>query len=184
MPAFFFLLAFSTLHALTFTVPAGQEMCFFEELEKDETMKGHFQVVRGGDRIIHFQIIDPKSEKVAEFKDSTDQRFSFVSQHEGIYKLCASNPSSFASKQFSLVTESVQRSTTDRQSLKGSLESLQSTLNGILTEQNYIKQREIITRDTTESTNSNVLWWSLAQIGVVIITTIIQYFLFKRIFKK
>ena len=40
--------------ALTFTIPASNEMCFFEELEANETLQGTFQIVRGGDRLVDF----------------------------------------------------------------------------------------------------------------------------------
>lgn len=49
-----YLLLISSLHSLTFTIPSGDEMCFFEELETDETLKGSFQIVRGGDRLVDF----------------------------------------------------------------------------------------------------------------------------------
>jgi hypothetical protein len=41
---------FSIIHPLTFTINGGSEICFFEELEKDQRLKGGIQVVKGGDR--------------------------------------------------------------------------------------------------------------------------------------
>ena len=45
-----------SLNSLTYTVPSGNELCFFEELENNDKLEGSFQVVRGGDLHISFSV--------------------------------------------------------------------------------------------------------------------------------
>ena len=51
------------------------------------------------------KITGPNEEQILTFPQTSEQRFSFVAQSAGIYKMCASNPATFVSKQISLVTD-------------------------------------------------------------------------------
>jgi len=52
--------------ALTFTVPARKEQCFYESVKEGHEIEVDFQVVDGGDLDIDFAAYDTKSKRVAK----------------------------------------------------------------------------------------------------------------------
>ena len=60
---------------------------------------------------------------------------------------------------------------------------LHSRLYDLMDQQDFSITREAIHRETTESTNTRVLWWSLAQIMVVISLALIQMYYIKSYFE-
>jgi hypothetical protein len=44
---------------------------------------------------------------------------------------------------------------------------LNDKVKDVMKEQGYQKEREVAFRNTSESTNSRVLWWSIVQIGIM-----------------
>ncbi|KAK2962476.1 putative Suppressor/enhancer of lin-12 protein 9 [Blattamonas nauphoetae] len=169
-------------HSLTYTLDGNSDICFFEELDKGTTTRGHFQVIRGGDRKINFFVTDPKERSILKYVQESETRFSFGASEEGIYKFCMKNPTG-TRKEFSLLTESFKPGEAEVGSLKANLDQLQVTLNSILNEQNYVKKNERTVSLIAEKTNSQVVFWSIVQISTVILTTMAQYFFFQRIFK-
>ncbi len=51
---------------------------------------------------------------------------------------------------------------------------LNDKLADVLKEQNYQREREANFRNTSESTNARVQWWSIAQVLVMVISTVFQ----------
>jgi len=56
-------------------------------------------------------------------------------------------------------------------------------LNQVKDEQEYIVVRERVHRNTAESTNSRVKWWSIFQLGVVGGNGVFQVWYLKRFFE-
>ncbi|KAA6404339.1 MAG: putative emp24/gp25L/p24 family protein [Streblomastix strix] len=175
---------FVNVSPLTFSIKGKQQSCFYDELEAGEELTGNFQVVSGGNRRIHFRITDPNGSVVTEFNNSKENRFSFNAPVGGVYKECVTNPTNSISKKVSVVADVVKKDDFDKQSLQGSMDSLQETLSSITREQNYIKQKEQIARNASQQTQSKVILWSVIQILVVLSATAGQFFFFTRIFRK
>ncbi|KAK2958767.1 putative transmembrane emp24 domain-containing protein 2 [Blattamonas nauphoetae] len=178
----FLICLFAPLFSLTYTLDGNTDMCFFEELDKGVTTRGHFQVIRGGDRKVNLIVTDPKERSILKYVQESETRFSFTASEEGIYKFCMKNPSG-SRKEFSLLTESFKAGEAEVGSLKANLDNLQITLNSILNEQNYVKKNERTVSLIADKTNKQVVFWSIVQISTVILTTVGQYFFFQRIFK-
>ena len=53
----------------------------------------------------------------------------------------------------------------------------------LLDHQDFAITREAVHRDTTESTNSRVLWWSIGQVGVMVTLSLIQMYYIKSFFE-
>jgi hypothetical protein len=53
----------------------------------------------------------------------------------------------------------------------------------LLDHQDYAITREAIHRETTESTNSRVLWWSIGQVSVLVTLTVLQMYYIKSFFE-
>lgn len=68
-------------------------------------------------------------------------------------------------------------------SLEDEVRKLADNVQSIKNEQAYIVIRERIHRNTAESTNARVKWWSLFQIGVVAANSLFQIYYLKRFFE-
>lgn len=64
-----------------------------------------------------------------------------------------------------------------------SVRRLSESLAQVKDEQQYIIVRERVHRNTAESTNSRVKWWSIFQLGVVFGTGVFQVWWLKRFFE-
>lgn len=67
--------------------------------------------------------------------------------------------------------------------LQGQIRLMNRLIQDIQHEQSYIVIRERVHRNTAESTNARVKWWSLFQILVVVGNTIFQIVYLKRFFE-
>ena len=67
--------------------------------------------------------------------------------------------------------------------LDGSVRKLARLIREVKDEQGYIVIRERTHRNTAESTNDRVKWWSVFQVGVVIANSLFQIFYLKRFFE-
>jgi hypothetical protein len=62
-------------------------------------------------------------------------------------------------------------------------DQLEDKVHDLLDQQDYAITREAIHRDTAESTNSRVLWWSLGQVSMVVTMSLVQMYFIKRFFE-
>lgn len=60
---------------------------------------------------------------------------------------------------------------------------LERKVHDLVDQQDYAITREAIHRDTAESTNSRVLWWSLGQVGMVVTMSLVQMYFIRRFFE-
>lgn len=67
--------------------------------------------------------------------------------------------------------------------LEKGVKTLGELLNQVKDEQEYIVVREMVHRNTAESTNSRVKWWSIFQLGVVGGNGVFQVWYLKRFFE-
>lgn len=77
--------------ALTFTVPARKEQCFYEEVKEGHEIEVDFQVVDGGDLDIDFAAYDTKSKRVAKNVKESYGSHSIPVKEDGVFKFCFSN---------------------------------------------------------------------------------------------
>lgn len=68
-------------------------------------------------------------------------------------------------------------------SLEDEVRKLADNVQSVKNEQAYIVIRERIHRNTAESTNARVKWWSLFQIVVVAANSLFQIYYLKRFFE-
>lgn len=68
-------------------------------------------------------------------------------------------------------------------SLEDEVRKLADNVQSIKNEQAYIVIRERIHRNTAESTNARVKWWSLFQIAVVAANSLFQIYYLRRFFE-
>ncbi|TQS35212.1 hypothetical protein Golomagni_04376 [Golovinomyces magnicellulatus] len=187
----------------------GRE-CFHEVLHKEDKMTVTFQVGDrefGGAGSLHidFWIENPVGGFVTQQKAVANGDFSFQAENDGRYTYCFSNEHwSAASKDVSFNVHGIvyipePESPSDPleaegmrkpnylvhifRDLRNLVRQLSELLAQVKDEQSYIVLRERIHRNTAESTNARVKWWSIFQMAVLIGEGIFQVWWLKRFFE-
>ena len=108
-----------------------------------------------------------------------DGKFTFTAHEAGDHSICLSVPdSSSANTHVKLYIDIVVGSTRpnieqDRShvsNLAQKIRDLNSKLDEIRREQQYQREREAAYRDLSEATNERAVWYSILQIGVLVVT--------------
>ncbi|KAK5132633.1 hypothetical protein LTR08_008755 [Meristemomyces frigidus] len=190
------LVAMSSLLALgnahNIQMKAHSRECFHETLHKDDKMTVTFQV---GDREfggsgnldIDFWIENPSGQNEIHQRTVSSGDHSFDAKSDGRYTYCFSNEHwSANTKEVSFNVHGivyVPESEAPQDPLEKEVRQLSDLLAQVKDEQSYIVVRERIHRNTAESTNSRVKWWSIFQLGVLVGEGVFQVWWLKRFFE-
>uniref|UniRef100_A0A0R3RSB1 GOLD domain-containing protein n=1 Tax=Elaeophora elaphi TaxID=1147741 RepID=A0A0R3RSB1_9BILA len=188
----FLTLLCSSVRALYFHIAETERKCFIEEIPDETTVIGNYKVMlydpntKGyGEypRIgMHVEVKDPEDKIILSKLYTSEGRFTFTSHSPGEHFICLySNSSSWFSGAQLRVYLDIQTGehTQDYEQVaaKDKLNELQLRVRQLLDqveqiskEQNYQRYREERFRQTSENTNSRVLWWSIAQTIVLLLT--------------
>ncbi|KAN0069940.1 emp24/gp25L/p24 family/GOLD domain containing protein [Elaphomyces granulatus] len=176
----------------TIHLRAHSRECFHEVLHRDDKMTVTFQV---GDREfggsgnldISFWIEDPTGKRIWYEYATPSSDHSFTAQTDGKYIYCFSNENWMSnSKEVSFNVHGivyVPESELEQDPLEVEVRHLSEALAQVKDEQSYIVVRERVHRNTAESTNARVKWWSIFQLAVLIGEGIFQVWWLKRFFE-
>ncbi|CAR29895.1 hypothetical protein ZYGR_0AD05850 [Zygosaccharomyces rouxii] len=187
-----FLLAL-TVSAHNVALPPYGRRCFFEDLNKGDEISISFQF---GDRDPQsstqltgdFFLYDSNGKDV--LKASRDVSYGDATINaptKGRYSYCFSNENS--NSQTKDVTFNVHGvvwidlDDPNSDTLDSAVRKLSKLIKEVEDEQSYIVIRERTHRNTAESTNDRVKWWSVFQLGVVAINSLFQIYYLKRFFE-
>ncbi|KAF9930498.1 p24 complex component [Linnemannia zychae] len=182
------LVTLQTVAAFGVVVPAGERRCFFETLEKEDNLHVTFQVGEGGHLDIDFWLTDPNDTLVNDALKDASGSFNHQATIPGKYEYCFSNA-------FSTVTDKTvgfnamvykpykPDATHKADPLENEIRELAAGIQEIRNEQEYTLARERTHRNTAESTNSRVVWWSLFQSGILFLVCVFQITYLKRFFE-
>ncbi|MCJ1428999.1 p24 complex component [Sticta canariensis] len=178
--------------------------CFHEQLHRDDKMTVSFQV---GDREfggagnleVDFWIQDPNNGFQVHERGVSSGDHSFEAHADGKYIYCFSNEHSpAATKEVSFNVHGIvyvpeSEVSSDPLETEGmnpadhlgetAVKTLMELVTQVKDEQSYIVMRERTHRNTAESTNGRVKWWSIFQLGVLIGEGIFQVWWLKRFFE-
>lgn len=186
------LLFVAVVSAHTVLLPPHGKQCFYENLKKNDELAISFQV---GSRdpnnaeqfTIDFHIIGP-SNKVERSVSGLDHGDESLKAHtDGKYQYCFSNEKSgrvdldVSFNVHGVIYIDVNDPKSD--TLDYAISRLNQLTSDVKAEQNYLVIRERTHRNTAESTNSRVKWWSLFQIIVVALNSLFQIYFLKRFFE-
>ncbi|KAL2367130.1 hypothetical protein RJ035_006888 [Blastomyces gilchristii] len=170
---------------------AHSRECFHEVLRKDDRMTVTFQA---GDREfggsgnldVSFWVEDPSGARLYNKYSSSDE-YSFTASRDGKYVYCFGNEAwSSNSKEVSFNVHGVvyvPESEVPIDPLEAEVRLLSEELSQVKDEQSYIVVRERTHRNTAESTNGRVKWWSIFQLAIIIGESIFQVWWLKRFFE-
>lgn len=179
--------------AHTVLLPAYGRRCFFEKLNKQDELSISFQF---GDRALDsteqlkgdFAIYGSnKKEPLKTLRDVSHGDVKMSAPYDGKFEYCFSNENSgIDTKDVTFNIQGVVYIDLDdpnSNTLDGAVRQLSRLTKGIKSEQSYIVIRERTHRNTAESTNDRVKWWSIFQLAVVVANSLFQIYYLKRFFE-
>ncbi|EFA79707.1 emp24/gp25L/p24 family protein [Heterostelium album PN500] len=197
------LLLVQSCSALYFELNGGTTKCFIEENPKDTLLVGNYvledlnpQAGISTPLALSVIVTDPENHEVLSKQMGASGRFAFQTLIGGEYKICISTNSS---KWFGPTIKTrlhldiqVGANANDYEeiakveqlnNLEISVKRLNDRVTQVRKEQSYQKAREITFRNTSESTNSRVMWWAILQVVVLCLTGMWQMRHLKSFFK-
>lgn len=185
-----FLVAAVSAH--TALLPPHGKQCFFEVLKKNDVLSISYQV---GSRdpnnseqyVVDFYIVGPNERLERSVRDQDHGDETLTADADGKYQYCFSNEkTSRVDLDVSFNVHGVvyiDVNDPDSDSLEYSILRLNQLTSDVKAEQNYLVIRERTHRNTAESTNSRVKWWSVFQIIVVAANSLFQVYYLRRFFE-
>ncbi|CDR47883.1 CYFA0S39e00144g1_1 [Cyberlindnera fabianii] len=173
-------------------LPVNGKVCFFEDIKRNDELAVSFQFgnrdARSKDQLSGDFWIQTPSGKVLEKKlDVSHGDISVRATEKGKYTYCFSNEhSSIDTKDVSFNIHGVvyvDVNDPNSDSLDGAVRRLAALTQEVKNEQSYIVVRERTHRNTAESTNSRVKWWSIFQLAIVGANSVFQIYYLKRFFE-
>ncbi|EJU06445.1 supernatant protein factor C-terminal domain-containing protein [Dacryopinax primogenitus] len=167
-------------------IPASTKACFFEDLHVQDQMTVTYQVGQGGSLDIDFWLADPDNIPISKHHKQSTGTAKTTAQKDGRYTYCFSNEmSSMSDKLISFNVHGVIYIADDgtMAPIEKEIRDLASGLQGVKDEQEYIVIRERVHRNTAESTNTRVKWWSVAQTIMLFLICGFQIYYLKSFFE-
>ncbi|KAK6754768.1 hypothetical protein RB195_013639 [Necator americanus] len=182
----------TTCNALYFHIAETEKKCFIEEIPDETMVTGNYKVqlydpnTKGyGDYPnigMHVEVKDPEDKVVLSKLYTSEGKFTFTSHLPGEHVICLYSNSTawFSGAQLRVhldiqagdhAQDYQQIATKDKlNELQLRIRQLLDQVEQITKEQNYQRYREERFRQTSESTNQRVLWWSVGQTLVLVLT--------------
>lgn len=185
------LLYASAASAFSFNVDATTEECFYEDVQVGQTIGIMFQVTQGGFLDIDIQLKAPDNRIVYNAEKQTEGKYSFVAHVDGEYSFCFSNRmSTLTPKVVSFVVTLGDEPSqpkgprpADLNPLESVVQILSEGVRAMYGDQEYMKMREKVHRNTNESTNSRVIWWSFFEVASLAALSLWEIYYVKRLFE-
>ncbi|ODQ82984.1 hypothetical protein BABINDRAFT_173803 [Babjeviella inositovora NRRL Y-12698] len=191
----FVLCVFTFLHltvAHNVLLSPYRKSCFFEKLKKNDELAVSFQVgsrnAQEAEQLTaDFWVISPQGQIVKTLENVAHGDISVRAVVDGRYQYCFSNEkSSEAQKDISFNVHGVvyvDVNDPEGDALDYAIRRLSQLTVDVKNEQSYLVVRERTHRNTAESTNSRVKWWSIFQLVIVAANSVFQIFFLRRFFE-
>uniref|UniRef100_A0A8C4RBH5 Transmembrane p24 trafficking protein 4 n=1 Tax=Eptatretus burgeri TaxID=7764 RepID=A0A8C4RBH5_EPTBU len=191
--------SFQLSAALYFHIGETEKKCFIEEIPDDTMVIGNYKIQLWDKHKqeflpstpglgMHVEVKEPEGKPLLSKQYSSEGRFTFTSHTPGEHQICLHSNSTkmalFAGGKLRVHLDiQVGEHAFDYSEIaaKDKLTELQLRVRQLLDqvenvqkEQNYQRFREERFRQTSESTNQRVLWWSIAQTIILLLTGIWQ----------
>jgi hypothetical protein len=142
-------------------------------------MTVNFQTDVGGNQQVNFWLTDPSNSIIHQNPRTSMGDYSFEANQDGKYTYCFLNQGEDGTdREVSFNVHGVVYVTEDdpehKDPLDKEIKELSELVAQVKDEQEYIVIRERVHRDTSESTNARVKWWSIGQTILLIAVCLFQ----------
>eukprot|EP00127_Corallochytrium_limacisporum_P001942 Clim_evm97s88 gene=Clim_evmTU97s88 len=155
--------------------------CLREIVKKDVAVKGDFTIIQseGPPQTLNFKVMDESESIVFQRSEASSGKFAFTADKEAIYSIClepvvdsgaAASYDSGVDVELSLMQGAEAKDydkiakQNDLRPIERVVRKIEDVAAGISSDLRYMKDREAALRDTNESTNSRVVWFSIFSI--------------------
>lgn len=176
-------------------IEAGKEDCYFQYVQAGATFYVSLQVLRGGDGNAGFLVRNPNGEIVHPYQWRPNSDYQDVAQKSGYYCVCIDNQfSKFASKlvnfyitvirydQWEQYSQELEQLNLSVENFTSMIVKIERNINDMLQMQHVSRFREARDLSLLLDNNSYVQNWSIAQIFMITITTVIQVYIVRKLF--
>ncbi|KAG8041021.1 hypothetical protein G9C98_002009 [Cotesia typhae] len=165
----------NSVSGLYFHIGETERKCFIEEIPDETTVLVHYKVElfdpRSGGYMpsspgigMHVEVRDPDDKVILSRVYSSEGRISFTSQTPGEHRVHLDIQVGDHAIDYANLAQKEKLS-----KLQLRIRQLLDQVEQITKEQNYQRYREERFRQTSESTNSRVLWWSITQTVILLV---------------
>eukprot|EP00002_Diphylleia_rotans_P007243 TRINITY_DN1674_c0_g1_i1.p1 TRINITY_DN1674_c0_g1~~TRINITY_DN1674_c0_g1_i1.p1 ORF type:complete len:214 (+),score=54.74 TRINITY_DN1674_c0_g1_i1:52-693(+) len=184
-------LCIASADALSVNIAAGAHECFYEELSPNQGVHFDFRVLSGGVLDIDVKVTSPDGDVLYEGQRENHGNVMFRADTEGDYDFCFSNEMSTVADKvigFDIVADrkpQPHENLADDAQIDSIDQSIQRVLEGvsaIYSEQTYLRARERIHRETAESSDSKMFWYSVFEVVILAVMSIWQVMTLRKLF--
>jgi hypothetical protein len=181
-----------------FYLPSNSKKCLKEEIHKDVLVKGDYELTEILGHQTHLEVLDSKGHILYQKEGATKGKFAFTTDEYDVFQICFDTKVSIESRHSSGLVKEVQlhlkhgieakdyENLAKAEKLKPleiELRRLEDLSQDIVSDFTYMKAREEEMRDTNESTNSKVLYFSIFSMICLLGLAIWQVLYLRRYFK-
>ncbi|XP_055720837.1 transmembrane emp24 domain-containing protein 10-like [Salvelinus fontinalis] len=200
MSRFFLLLTFTVLFDFTFSItfylPVNLRKCLREEIHKDVLVTGEYEVSEQPNAKTNLKITDTSGHILYSKEDASKGKFAFTTEDYDMFEVCFESKSPLGTGRVTdqLVNLDMKHGVEAKnyeeiakveklKPLEVELRRLEDLSESIVNDFAYMKKREEEMRDTNESTNIRVLYFSIFSMCCLIGLATWQVFYLRRFFK-
>uniref|UniRef100_A0A673XAN6 Transmembrane emp24 domain-containing protein 10-like n=1 Tax=Salmo trutta TaxID=8032 RepID=A0A673XAN6_SALTR len=192
---FFLLLTFPVLFDLTFSItfylPVNLRKCLREEIHKDVLVTGEYEVSEQPNAKTNLKITDSSGHILYSKEDASKGKFAFTTEDYDMFEVCFESTGRVTDQLVNLdMRHGVEAKNYEEiakveklKPLEVELRRLEDLSESIVNDFAYMKKREEEMRDTNESTNIRVLYFSIFSMCCLIGLATWQVFYLRRFFK-
>merc|ERR1712014_177996 len=159
-------------HGMYFKLEAGGEKCLKEEVHKDILVTGNYNVEDKPNMSVDIKITDSKAHILFQKEEANEGKFAFTLDTADVFSVCFTSKKGEAKKgEFVGVEAKNYDELAKAEQLKPlelELRRLEDLTESIVNDFALMKKREEEMRDTNESTNSRVLYFSIFSMACLI----------------
>lgn len=183
-------------NCMYFNLPYNTEKCLREEIHKDVLVKGEYSITgaSAGNIKVHMKVTDSNAHVLYQKEEATNGKFAFTTDDYDMFQICFASKSSTPMKGEQQVELNLKRGieaknydeiakTDQLKPLEVELRRLEELSSSIASAFFYMKKREEEMRDTNESTNSRVLYFSAFSMLCLVCLATWQVLYLRKFFK-
>ncbi|KAJ8396880.1 hypothetical protein AAFF_G00012030 [Aldrovandia affinis] len=181
---------FESAFSISFFLPVNSRKCLREEIHKDVLVTGEYEVAEQPNTKTNLKITDSSGHTLYSKEDASKGKFAFTTEDYDMFEVCFGTgriPDQLVNLDMKHGVEAKNYEEIAKveklKPLEVELRRLEDLSESIVNDFAYMKKREEEMRDTNESTNTRVLYFSIFSMCCLIGLATWQVFYLRRFFK-
>uniref|UniRef100_A0A3B3CPB5 Transmembrane p24 trafficking protein 10 n=1 Tax=Oryzias melastigma TaxID=30732 RepID=A0A3B3CPB5_ORYME len=188
-----------SVYSISFFLPVNSRKCLREEIHKDVLVTGEYELTEQPNTKTHLKITDSSTHTLYSKEDATKGKFAFTTEDYDMFEVCFESKKQNGTVKLNFLPDQLVNldmkhgveaknyeeiaKVEKLKPLEVELRRLEDLSESIVNDFAYMKKREEEMRDTNESTNTRVLYFSIFSMCCLIGLATWQVFYLRRFFK-